>query len=375
MKIAIFHNYLDNIGGAEIVTLTLARHFDADLYTTNIDTEKITKMGFGDVIPRIKSIGKVPIKAPFKHELSSWRFRKLNLGRQYDFYVIAGDWALSGAVNNKPNLWYVHSPLNELWQWKDYIKNVILNWWQRPIFDVWVFMKRILSKKYSKHVNIWVCNSRNTQGRIKRFYNQDAIIINPPVDTKKYTNNGDGGYWLSVNRLTTPKRIELQVKAFQKLKGKKLIIVGSYEKGASQFEEYKRKIGDELKDSESEIEILHFLKDEDLKKLYSECKGFITTAMDEDFGMTVVEAMASGKPVIAANEGGYKESVISGENGILIDEIDADKIATAIVDIENNLLKDPNRYKEPCINRAKKFDTEVFIEKIRNQIDNYGKRN
>jgi len=369
MKIAILQNYLDNIGGAEIVTLTLAREFNADLYTTDIDEEKITKMGFEDVLPRIKSIGKVPIKAPFRHQLSFWRFRKLNLGKQYDFYIISGDWAMSGAVNNKPNLWYVHSPLNELWQWKNYIKNVILKLWQRPVFDVWVFMNRILSRRYSKHVNVWVCNSKNTQGRIKRFYNQDATIINPPIDTKKYTNTGDGGYWLSVNRLTAPKRIEIQLEAFQKLKDKKLIIVGSYEKGASQFEEYKERTKKII--DGGNIEIIHWIADEDLKKLYAGCKGFITTAMDEDFGMTVVEAMASGKPVIAPNEGGYKESIIDGENGILIDDINGDKLADAIITIEKNLGENPLKYKEACEDRAKGFDVDIFINKVKTEMEKY----
>ena len=112
MKIAILNSFLDNIGGAEIVTLTMAREFNADIYTTNINKEKIEKMGFIDVIPRIYSIGKVPTQAPFKHQLTFWKFRYLNLKEKYDFFIISGDWAMSGAVNNYPNLWYVHSPLN-----------------------------------------------------------------------------------------------------------------------------------------------------------------------------------------------------------------------------------------------------------------------
>ena len=159
MKIAIFHNFLDNIGGAEIVTLTLMRELGADLYTTNIDPDKIIKMGFEDVLLKIKSLGRIPIKAPFRHQAAFWKFRRLNLGNKYDFYIISGDWAMSAAVNNRPNLWYVHSPLNELWQWKNYVRNVILKVWQRPIYDVWVWMNRKLSIKYSKDVNILVCNS------------------------------------------------------------------------------------------------------------------------------------------------------------------------------------------------------------------------
>ncbi|MEI6553417.1 MAG: glycosyltransferase [bacterium] len=385
MKIAVFHHFLDNIGGAEIVTLTLARELNADVYTTNIDPEKIIKMGFIDVLPRIKSIGKVPIKAPFRHQVTFWKFRRLNLKDKYDFYVIAGDWAVSGAVNNKPNLWYIHSPLNELWQWKDYVKQTILKKWQRPIYDVWVVINRFLSLKYSEHANIWVCNSKNTQGRVNKFYKHDAVVINPPTDTTKYKNNFDAGYWLSVNRLTAAKRIEIQLQAFKKLEGKKLVIVGSYEKGARQFEEYKEKTKGILGDSDvepgkevnlarkSEVEIIHWADDVELKRLYAECTGFITTAMDEDFGMTVVEAMASGKPVIAPNEGGYKESVADGETGILINDIDADKLAKAIETIENNLKENPDRYIKACQDRAKQFDVKVFIEKIKNEIDDYFK--
>ena len=101
-RIAIFHNYLDNIGGAEIVGLTLARELKADVYTTNIDKEKIKKMGFNDV--NIISIGNIPINAPFRQQLAFLRFRLLNLKNKYDFYIIDGDWAMSGAVKNHPNL-------------------------------------------------------------------------------------------------------------------------------------------------------------------------------------------------------------------------------------------------------------------------------
>jgi hypothetical protein len=76
MKIAIFHNYLDNIGGAEIVSLILARELKADIYTTNISYEKIEKLGFA--VNNIFSIGKIPNNAPFKQEFAYWKFKKDN---------------------------------------------------------------------------------------------------------------------------------------------------------------------------------------------------------------------------------------------------------------------------------------------------------
>jgi hypothetical protein len=152
MKIAVFHNFMDNIGGAEIVTLTLARELNADIYTTNISPSHITEMGFEDVLPRIYSIGNIPIQAPFRQQLAFFKFWRLNLkkskpGMAYDRYIISGDWAMSGAVHNKPNIWYVHSPLHELWAFKDKIRNTMVVFWKRPIYDFWVWFNRKLTLK------------------------------------------------------------------------------------------------------------------------------------------------------------------------------------------------------------------------------------
>lgn len=367
MKIAIFHNYLDNIGGAEIVTLALASELKADIYTTNINLEKIEKMGFGHVSERIFSIGHIPKSAPFRQQLAFWKFRKLNLSKSYDFFIIAGDWAMSAAVNNKPNMWYVHSPLNELWEFRDFIRKNILSFWKLSPYDFWVWFNRKLTLNYAKGVDVWVCNSLNTKNRIIKFYQKNAQIINPPVFTKDYVHKDSAGYWLSVNRLATHKRIELQIEAFKKLPKEKLLIVGSYEKGVKQFENYKKYI--ELNKPDN-VKIIHWLEDQKLKDLYANCKGFITTAKDEDFGMTVVEAMAAGKPVIAPNEGGYKET-LNLKTGALINDINSEKIIKAVKDISKNLDKNINFYKDYCQSRANLFDIDIFINKIKNEINNY----
>jgi len=195
--------------------------------------------------------------------------------------------------------------------------------------------------------------------------NKEAKVINPPVETSKFKCK-KGSYWLSVNRLLAAKRVDLQVKAFSKLPEEKIVIVGSYEKSRHflQYADYLRKI------KPKNVEILSWVDDEELRALYANCKGLIATAMDEDFGMTVVEAMASGKPVIAANEGGYKETVINNVTGKLIDNINEEKLAEKIKKMSKELKNNPEKYKSACVKQAKKFDVKIFIRKIREEINN-----
>ena len=358
MKIAIFHNFLDNIGGAEIVDLILAKELNADIYTTNIDKEKIRKMGFET--NNIFSIGKIPIHAPSKQEFAYWKFRKLNLGNKYDFYIIAGDWAMSAGVHNKPNLWYVYSPTREIWDLYPYTRKHTVPLLQKPIFDLWVFYRRLINRVDAKKIDKIISISENVKKRVKKYLKRDSQVIYPPIQFEKYQNKESKNYWLSVNRLITHKRVDIQFKAFEKLPNEKLIVVGSYEdsKHFTRYAEYIKRI------KPKNVEILSWVSRQQLINLYAECNGFITTAKDEDFGLTPLEAMASGKPVIAPNEGGYKETIINGVTGKLIDDINPEKLIVAVKEIGQNT----SQYKTSCLEQAKKFDVEFFIQKIKNEI-------
>ena len=365
MRIAIFHSFMDNIGGAEIVTMTLARELQADIYTTNLDTRHIIEMGFEDVLPRIRSIGKVPIQAPFRHQLTFFRFWRLKLKNQYDFFIISGDWAMSGAVHNAPNIWYVHSPLHELWAFVERIKKNFIPKWQVPIYELWVKFNRRLTLSYAKHIDGWVCNSENTKQRILKYYKKNATIIFPPTYTSKYSPRNKENYWISVNRLLANKRIDMQLKAFSKLPNEKLIIVGSYEKGARQFESYKQYL-ESIKPAN--VEIRHWVPQDELIDLYSKSKGLIITSELEDFGMTAIEAMASGKIVIAPNEGGYKETILNGKTGILINDMNEDRLRDTILALEDNFLSQVAYSEKESLQQAQKYDVAVFIEQIRDKI-------
>jgi glycosyltransferase involved in cell wall biosynthesis len=325
-------------------------------------------MGFGDILPRVRSIGRVPRLAPFRQQLTFWKFRRLNLRGRYDFFFIVGDWAMSAAVNNFPNMWYAHSPLNELWAYRDFVLTQLLKGWQKLPFRIWTWFNRKLTLQYARSVGVWVANSKNTAARIKKFYGREATVVNPPIPTEDYPKRPTGDYWLSVNRLAVAKRIEIQMEAFRKLPSARLVVIGSYEERVPQFEGYKKYLE---KIKPPNVELRHWVEDKELKELYAGCRGFVTTSRDEDFGMSAVEAMAAGKPVAAPAEGGYPESVVDGKTGRLIENIDAEKLAQAVREIEAELARDPSAYAEACRARAEDFDTKKFIGKIRLLLSRY----
>lgn len=361
MNIAIFHNFLDNIGGAEMFTLNLAKNLKADIYTTNIDAEKIKKMGFKT--NNIYSIGKIPLNPPLRQQMALLKFRQLNLKNKYDFYIIAGDWAMSAAVNNQPNLWYVHSPIREIWDLYKYTRNNTVPFLLRPSFDVWVHFNRYLNRKYVKKVNKIICNSENTKRRVKKYLGREATVIYPAIDTSNIKFKKFGDFWLSVNRLISHKNVLVQLEAFTKMTDKKLVIVGSYEM-SGHFKRYAQKC---YKICPKNVTIKSWIDQKELADLYANCKALITTPKEEDFGINAVEAMGAGKPVLAPKEGGYKETVIDGKTGILMDRANITNIINGVKKMEIMIKKNPTKIRQACETQAKKFDSGMLINKIRNE--------
>ncbi len=372
MKIAIFHNYMDNIGGAERVALTLAESLGADIYTTNIDRQKIGMMGFPSV--RVRSIGRVPIEAPFRQTFALIRFSLFRPKERFDLIIIDGDWAISGTLRNRQCIWYCHSPMRELWDLNAFIKESYLadSPLRRLLFSIWATLMRAVVRACARRAKKIIVNSKNVQGRVERYLHLPSTVIYPPVETRGFSATDarkeeppdgmplpEGGYWLSVNRLLDHKRIELQFDTFRMLPDLRLVIVGSYEKSRRfvRYVERMRKIKPE------NVTLVREIPDAALKRYYRNAKGFLATAKDEDFGMTVVEAMAAGKPVVAVDEGGYRETMIRGRTGELA-EADPAKLADAIRAVGRRLDSDKDSYRRACMAQARRFDRKVFIGKM-----------
>ena len=353
MRIAIFHDFFGTIGGGEKLVVELARGLKADIITTQKDERNLKLMKADDV--NIISLGN-PFPFPvLKQIIASWLFSRADFP-DYDFYILSGNWAIFAAKKHKPNLLYCHTPVRMFYQAYDDFKK-IAPWWAKPFFVLWVKVHRYFLEKNLKHIQGVVANSQDCKRRVKKYYHKDAVVINPPI--KKYRFRKYGDFWLSVNRLYPHKRVELQLEAFRRLPKEKLLIAGGVSAG-DHSERYRKEL---LRNKPKNVVFLGEVGEKKLEELYGDCRAFIATSQKEDFGMNIVEAMGAGKPVVAVNEGGHRETVVNGKTGFLV-AADADSLVRAI----KLLSKNNNKYKAYCIANANKYSVERFIGRMKHEI-------
>jgi glycosyltransferase involved in cell wall biosynthesis len=353
MKTAIFHDYFGAIGGGERVVLLMAKILEADIITTDIEA-------VAPLRPEVQviSLGPTLKHRGFKQISACYKFYHCDFSRNYDFFIFSGNWAHYAAHRHHPNMWYCHTPIRAFYDLYSLFlsrENII----SRQEFRIWSHFLRDFDQQSVCHIDAIVTNSKNVQNRIRQTYSRDAEVIYPPVDTSRYRCTMYGDFWLSVNRLYPEKRIELQIEAFRKVPEENLVIVGGFAAG-DHAAKYARRIRMHLPPN---VTMLGEVPEDTLIDLYARCRGHICTALDEDFGLTPLEAMASGKPVIAVDEGGFRETVTSGTG--LLTEPSPINIVNAIKTMSRN----PESYREACIARAREFDLTIFTKKISSEVN------
>ena len=334
--------------------LTLARGLKADIITTDVDRELVSRMGFDDV--NIMSLGPLIRAEPLKQIQASVKFARCDFRRNYDFFIFSGNWAHHASRKHHPNLYYCHAHVRVFYDMKEETIRRLKSPLSRMMARVWITVHGYFDRRSVGGVDLIVANSGSVALRLKKYLGKESVIVYPPVDTSRFAYIEDGGFWLSVNRLFPEKRVEIQLEAFARMPEERLLIIGDSDKGEYSGE-YARRIKKSLPPN---VSLLSDIPEQELIRYYGRCRGFITTSMEEPFGMTAVEAMASGKPVIAPKEGGYLESVIDGKTGTLID-CSPEELARAV----KLVGLDPGKYRIPCIEQAKKFDVSIFLGKIK----------
>jgi len=326
MKISICHPFLYVKGGAERVVLKIAQHFDAKIYCALYEPRK-TFPEFRDCdieVLQTRFFKWMPQQVPIRvrHAVAA--------GRIFYHKVLPGDYDVINAQGtpsewirhyNSPVMWYCHSPNREAFDLYE-TRMAKRRPHEKALYWSCLQAYRMLERKTVPKIEHILANSENTSSRLKRYLGVGSQVLHPGVDAEEFRCEDYGNFFFCPSRITPEKRFEYAMGAFRRLKSMgnrfkdwKLVIAGSLfadrPEHASYYERLKQMCGPDCR-------ILVDIPHEDLVSLYAKCRAVLYSPVNEDFGIVPLEAMASSKPVIAANEGGPREVVENGKSGFLV---------------------------------------------------------
>lgn len=354
LKIALVHDYLIQDGGAERVLDALQSLFpDAPTFTLLADPKH----------PQTKGTIRTSFLQswPFAIRLYQWYLPFMPVAIEhldltgYDLVISSSSSFAKGIIvpPGTIHLCYCHTPTRFLWQDRiGYLNDVPAPRLMRTVLPHILHSLRIWDRLAAERPDHMLTNSTISKDRIRRYYNREAEIIYPPVDIQKIPlSTNPGTYWLAGGRLVGYKRFDLVVKAFAKLNLPLKIF------GTGPEEKKLRAIAGK------NTEFLGYIRDEEKIRLYQDAIGFFYPQV-EDFGITAIEAMASGKPVIAYNKGGAAETVIDGVTGIHIAQQSWEAIGNAVIRF------DASRFDPATIRRhAEHFSIQRFSQALETAIE------
>lgn len=366
MKIALVHDFLTQLGGAERVLDAFLELFPkAPVFTLVYDKEKtqgkyekyniqpsfLQKMPFG--VRKYKWYLTLMPKAIESFDLSGY---DLVLSDSSAF-AKGVQTPASPAGGQKPttHICYLHTPIRYLWSDREsYLKTAPIPFFIRPLMPLVIKYLQKWDWQVAQKPHYYICNSQNVADRLKKYYCRQAdSIIWPPVDCRNFTpSKRIGNYFLVVSRMEPYKKTELVISAFQRLK-LPLKIIGT----GSRAEELQKTVP-------RNVEFIGQISDDELAEFYSRAKALIFPQI-EDAGITILESMASGRPVIAYRAGGALEIIQEGINGEFFDSQKVESIIKAVKDF------DPQKYDLQKIReQTLQFDKEIFKHKIEKFINN-----
>ncbi|MBU0625112.1 glycosyltransferase [Patescibacteria group bacterium] len=357
MKLALVHDYLIQDGGAERVLQAFQDIWpDAPTYALLYDPKRFSGM-FRNREIKTSLLQKIP----FSLKRYKWLMPLMPAATErYDLsdfdVVLSSTSAFAKGIITRPetlHICYCHTPTRYLWSdTHSYISEIGLPGPIKSIMPLILSAVRSWDRMAADRVDYFVANSDTVRRRIRKYYRHDSTVIHPPVDTFRYRiSNQIDNYYVAGGRLVAYKRFDIVVKAFNKL-GIPLKIFGE----GPEFNSL-RKLANK------NIDFLGKLSEPEKTELYSHGLAYLHP-QEEDFGITAVEAMAAGRPVIAFGKGGALETVIEGVTGTFIHEQTWEELANAVIRFE------PERYDPQTIRtHAEQYDVEEFKSRIQQLVE------
>lgn len=379
-KLAVFHAFFTHKGGGEKFVFSVRSHFKADLFASAINFNTYKPSGSD---PFSKDLFDKNYKLEYLHKDSSGsilRFikrlffflfsPKIKKLLNYDIVLFSGNVMFiqrrikklidRKAGGSKPRLvMYCHTPPRKLTdQFGNFTGNAPFG-----LKTLYKYGGRFVLSQYIKDIkqmDFVGVNSCYTQKRLLDFTGVNSSVLYGPADVKKFKYISQGNYFLSYARLDDNKRITVILDAFEKMPDKKLVLCSTGPLQKTVEERIKKNIT-------GNISYEGLVTDERLAELVGNCLAGIYIPVNEDFGLTQIEIMSAGKPVIGVKEGGLLETVVDGESGILIkSNPGADDLVKAVSSLT------PQRailMKDACIAQARKFSAQIFFDRIENELN------
>jgi glycosyltransferase involved in cell wall biosynthesis len=357
MRIALVHDYLVQCGGAERVLECFCELYPEAPIFTLVYNKKLMHGEFEGKDIRTSFIQKLPF-ASKRHRifppLMPMAIEQFNFS-DYDLVLSDSSSFAKGIITGPETLHicYMHTPMR--YAWDDCQKYTEEFYFPRAIKKIVPFFMnyiRIWDRVSASRPDIIIANSNFISKRIKKYYKRDSVVIHPPVSLSEFSISDEvGDYFLAVGRLMTYKRFDIVIEAFNKL-GLKLKVIGR----GPELEKMKKIANDN-------IEFLGRVPDVELAKYYSRCQAFIFP-QEEDFGITAIEAMASGRPLIAYRGGDIPEHMEEGKTGLFFENQTVEDIVDTVKRFKVSDY-DPNFIRE----KSKKFDKKLFKDRIKNYVE------
>src|SRR4051794_36195586 len=351
MRVALIHYWLLGMRGGEKVLEALCRLFpQADIFTLFYDPEKVS--------PTIRSHRVTPsFLNPFRQgyrsllPLTPIALEHLDV-RGYDLIISSESGPAKGVITNARcrHLCYCHSPMRYLWDlYPDYLHEWTRSSAKRAVVSVFSNYLRLWDYASASRVDEFLANSANVKRRIWKAYRRESEVIYPPVDVETFYHRSALDYFLVVSELVQYKRVHDAVISFSR-DGRPLRVVGD----GPEFKQLRKIAG-------RNVEFCGRVSQAELREQYARCRAVVQPG-EEDFGIVSVEALASGKPVIALGRGGVLESISSETGGGFFYKLPGDR------GLEEALSEFERRHAQVSSTRlqmaAKKFSEERFVEQM-----------